>query len=89
MSPRRRKRFLFRGIALGVFTMRIVLPLIVASIVGNINIFRVINLAITDPINYAGILSASHIAIVGFGTTFLLLVPLNFFFDTEKRGHRL
>ena len=89
MTPKWQQRFLTRGMVIAVFGMRIIFPLIIVAIVWGINPLVAFNLAIFDPDKYAGILTASHISIAGFGGTFLLLVALNFFLDTEKETHRL
>lgn len=89
MDPKRQHRFLTRWIAIAVFGMRIIFPLIIVAIVGWINPIAALHLAIFDPNTYAQILTASHITIAGFWGTFLLLVALNFFLDAEKETHRL
>lgn len=89
MDIKRQHRFLTRGIAIAVFGMRIIFPLIIVAIVGWINPIAALNLAIFDPNTYAEILTASHITIAWFGWTFLLLVALNFFLDAKKETHRL
>lgn len=89
MTPKRQNRFLTRWIAIAVFGMRILFPLIMVAIVGGINPIAAFNLALFNPNTYATILAASHITIAGFWWTFLLLVALNFFLDAEKETHRL
>ena len=89
MTPKWQHRFLTRGIAIAVFGMRILFPLIIVAIVWNINPIAAFRLALFDPNRYADILTASHTTIAGFGWTFLLLVALNFFLNTEKDTHRL
>lgn len=89
MDPKWQQRFLTRWIAIAVFGMRIVFPLIIVAIIGGINPIAALNLAIFDPNQYASILNASHIALAWFGGTFLLLVALNFFLDEKKELHRL
>ncbi|MCX6824300.1 MAG: DUF475 domain-containing protein [candidate division SR1 bacterium] len=89
MDAKWQQRFLTRGMAIAVFGMRIIFPLIIVAIVGGINPLAAFNLAIFDPNQYAAILTGSHITIAGFGGTFLLLVALKFFLDAEKETHRL
>ncbi|EKD25224.1 MAG: hypothetical protein ACD_80C00102G0016 [uncultured bacterium (gcode 4)] len=89
MDAKWQHRFLTRGMAIAVFGMRIIFPLIIVAIVGGINPLAAFNLAIFDPNQYATILTASHITIAGFGGAFLLLVALNFFLDAEKETHRI
>lgn len=89
MSQKWQQRFLTRGMAIAVFGMRIIFPLIIVAIIGGINPIAALNLAIFDPNHYAAILTSSHITIAGFWGTFLLLVALNFFLSAEKESHRL
>lgn len=87
MSPTRQRRFLTWWIAIAVFGMRIVFPLIIVAIVGKINPIAALNLAIIDPNKYADILTSSRIVLSGFGWTFLFMVALKFFLDLEKENH--
>src|SRR3989344_8075738 len=87
MSEKWRKRFITWGIAIAVFGMRIVFPLVIVSILAKINPFEALNLAITDASKYAEILKSSHVALMGFGGAFLFMVGLKYFFDVEKDVH--
>ena len=87
MSPLRQRRFLTRGIAIAVFGMRILFPIIIVAIIGKINPFAAFQLALTDPNHYAQILTGSRIVIAGFGGSFLFMVALKFFLDAEKENH--
>lgn len=87
MSHKRQQRFLTRGMAIAVFGMRVIFPLIIVAIVGQVNPIQALKLAIFDPNMYAQILTSSHIVIAGFGGTFLLLVALDFFLDMGKQIH--
>lgn len=87
MSPRRQHRFLTRGMVIAVFGMRVIFPILIVAIVGNINPIQTINLAIFNPDLYAQILTSSHIVIAWFGGAFLFMVALNFFLDIEKQNH--
>lgn len=89
MSPLRQHRFLTRGIAIAVFGMRIIFPLVIVAIVGGINPFAALHLAIFDPNTYAQMLTSAHYVIAGFGWAFLIMVAFNFFFDVEKKNHRI
>jgi uncharacterized protein len=79
-----RKRFLTWGMLIAVFGMRIVFPLAIVSILGQLNPLETFWLALENPKKYADILSSSHVALSGFGGAFLLLVALKYFFDVEK-----
>ncbi len=81
------QRFLTWGMLIAVFGLRIVFPVLVVSIAGNIGMFEAIQLAINDQDRYSEVLSSSHILIAGFGGAFLFLVALDYFFDVEKDIH--
>lgn len=87
MDEKWRKRFLTWGIIIAVFGMRIIFPLVIIMFAGNIGFIDACKLAITDHKKYAEILSSAHVAIAGFGGSFLLLVALEFFFNKEKENH--
>jgi uncharacterized protein len=87
MSPTRQRRFLTWWIAIAVFGMRIVFPLVIVAIVWNINPLAALNLAISNPDKYADILTSSRIVLSGFGWSFLFMVALRFFLDLEKENH--
>lgn len=89
MDQKRQKRFLTWWIAIAVFGMRIIFPLLIVSIVGHIGIFETLKLAIFDQSTYAHILESTKVVIAGFGWAFLLMVALKFFFDIEKENHRI
>jgi hypothetical protein len=87
MTPVWRHRFLTWGIAIAVFGMRLVFPLGVVSAVADIGPGQALRLAIVEPQEYARILSSAHHVLGAFGGTFLGLVCLRFFFDSEKEVH--
>lgn len=80
-------RFLTWGIAIAVFGMRIVFPIIIVALVGHIGIFDALFMAINDPKLYAETLTSSHLSIAGFGGAFLFLVAFSYFFNEEKDVH--
>lgn len=87
MSPIWQQRFLIWGIPVAVFGTRFVLPiLIVAAAVGLSPIF-VAQLAFFDAARYGEYLADAHVAIAGFGSAFLLLVSLKYFFNDKKTVH--
>ena len=57
------QRFLTWGMLIAVFGLRIVFPVLVVSIAGNIGMFEAIQLAINDQDRYSEVLSSSHIFI--------------------------
>jgi hypothetical protein len=89
MDKKRQKRFLTRWIAIAVFGMRIIFPLIIVAIVWKINPIQALNLALFDQDTYAKILQSSHFVIAWFGWAFLMMVWFNFFLDKEKNNHRI
>ncbi|MBX3020934.1 MAG: DUF475 domain-containing protein [Bdellovibrionales bacterium] len=89
MTPKWRHRFITWGIAIAVFGMRIVFPLVVVSLAAKINPWSAVVLAATEPAEYARIMLGAHLGLAGFGGAFLMMVALNFFFDAEKTHHWL
>ncbi|HWR97613.1 MAG TPA: DUF475 domain-containing protein [Candidatus Methanoperedens sp.] len=87
MTPLWRRRFLTWGIAIAVFGMRVVFPLLVVSIVAGIGPFAALRLAALDPREYARIMGEAHVALGAFGGAFLGMVCLKYFFDAEKDVH--
>lgn len=87
MSPKWQKRFLTWGILIAVFGMRIVFPILIVVISAGIGPWEAISLSIYEPARYADIMHEAHLPIAAFGGTFLMLVGLSFFFDTEKEIH--
>jgi uncharacterized protein len=87
MTPVWRQRFLTWGILIAVFGMRIVFPLLIVVVAANIGPVAAIELAATDPQGYAAIIDGAHLSIAAFGGTFLFMVALSFFVDSEKDVH--
>ncbi|CAI8161181.1 MAG: Uncharacterised protein [Cryomorphaceae bacterium] len=84
MTPVWRQRFLTWGILIAVFGMRIVFPLAIVAIFAWINPFAAMHLALADPDEYSRIIGNAHGPISAFGGTFLMMVALKFFVDSEK-----
>src|SRR5512137_1089971 len=87
MTPLWRHRFLTWGIAIAVFGMRIVFPLVVVSFVAWVNPWEALRLAALEPGEYARILTSAHIPLGAFGGAFLGMVCLKYFFDSDKDIH--
>ncbi len=87
MTPIWRHRFLTWGIAIAVFGMRIVFPLVVVSVVAWVNPWEALRLAALEPAEYARILTSAHVPLGAFGGAFLGMVCLKYFFDAEKEVH--
>jgi len=89
MSDVWRHRFLTWGIAIAVFGMRFVFPVLVVAIFAKLDMLTVAKIALTDSDKYAGYLHATHAPIVTFGGMFLIMLFLNYFFNHEKEIHWL
>lgn len=87
MSQKWRHRFLTWGIAIAVFGMRFLFPLLVVSIFAKIGMLEVAKIAINDSDKYAHYLHLTHAPIVSFGGIFLLMLFLHYFFNHEKTVH--
>ena len=87
MSHKWRHRFLTWGIAIAVFGMRFLFPILVVSIFAKLDMLTVTKIAISDSAKYAGYLHATHAPIVTFGGMFLIMLFLNYFFNHEKDVH--
>ena len=87
MSEKWRHRFLTWGIAIAVFGMRFLFPVLVVAIFAKLDMLTVTKIALTDAQQYASYLHATHAPIVTFGGMFLVLLFLNYFFDHKKEVH--
>lgn len=84
MDPVWQQRFLTWGIAIAVFGMRIVFPIIIVMVAAGLGPIDAVQLALSEPGEYQRIVSDAHIGLMGFGGAFLGMVGLSFFFDSEK-----
>lgn len=84
-----KKRFLTWGMAIAVFGMRIVFPLLIVSIVAGIGPIDSLVMAISEPEKYKETITSAHVDIMGFGGAFLFMVFLKFFLDGDKDTHWL
>jgi len=89
MSPLWRKLFLYVGIFIAVFGMRLLLPIVLVAVTARLSISEVWNLALTDSAAYAAKVDAASSAIYAFGGIFLLMIFLNFLFDEDRDIHWL
>lgn len=87
MSEVWRHRFLTWGIAIAVFGMRFVFPILVVAIFAKLDMLTVTHIALTDSQKYAHYLHETHAPIVSFGGMFLIMLFLNYFFNHEKSVH--
>lgn len=81
MEPIWQKRFIFFGLPLAVFGMRLVFPLAIVSLVTGMGLFETLQVAMDDPERYESILKTTETTIFAFGGAFLLMVFLDFFFE--------
>lgn len=84
MDPVWQQRFLTWGIAIAVFGMRIVFPIVIVMVAASIGPVDAVRLALGNPGEYQRIVSDAHIGLMGFGGAFLGMVGLKFFFDSDK-----
>lgn len=84
MSKKWQHRFITWGIAIAVFGMRFLFPLLVVSIFANLNILKVLNIAINNSKLYAFYLHQTHAPIVTFGGAFLIMLFMGYFFNPKK-----
>jgi hypothetical protein len=82
-----RRRFLTWGIAIAVFGMRIVFPLVIVAVIAGIGPVQTLVMAATNPDEYARVLVSAHVSVSAFGGAFLAMVGLKHFFDSEKEVH--
>lgn len=89
LSPWWQRMFLTVGVLIAVFGMRLVFPFAVVCIAGGVTPFEAIRLAMeagdpNTPGTYGYVLHSAHSAIAAFGGMFLLLLFLDFLFDSER-----
>jgi len=87
MTPLWQKRFLTWGILIAVFGMRILFPLMVVSVAAHVGPITALKIAVYDPSLYSELIHQAHLPIVAFGGTFLMMVALSYFMDTDKDIH--
>src|SRR5919106_268913 len=87
MTPVWRRRFITWGIAIAVFGMRILFPLVIVAIIARIDPFSALVMAATDPDNYSRVLTSANVSVSAFGGAFLAMVGLRHFFNREKSVH--
>lgn len=84
MTPVWQQRFLTWGIAIAVFGMRVVFPIVIVMVAASLGPIDAVRLALAEPAEYQRIVSEAHVGLMGFGGAFLGMVGLKFFFDSEK-----
>jgi hypothetical protein len=89
MSPFWQKLFLTVGVAIAVFGMRILFPLLIVGITAKLNPVEAVRLALdkgnpNDAGTYGYLLHQAHPAIAAFGGMFLLMIFLDFIFEERE-----
>lgn len=84
MSEVWQKRFITWGIAIAVFGMRFVFPILIVAIAAKIGILETFLLALNEPEKYHEILSMHKNEIYIFGGAFLFMVFCEWFFDKDR-----
>ena len=87
MDARWQRRFLVWGIPIAVFGTRFVLPILIVAAAAGLSPILVTKLAFLDAAQYGAYLEEAHVAIAAFGSAFLLLVSLKYFFNDRKTIH--
>ena len=87
MDDKWRHRFLTWGIAIAVFGMRFLFPILVVAAFSGLTIMGVAKLALYDVDKYAYYLHLVHAPLVTFGGAFLLMIFLSYFFNEKKECH--
>lgn len=84
MEPKWQRRFITWGIAIAVFGMRFLFPLIVVSVFAKLNILKVLHIAVTNSNLYEFYLHQTHATIVTFGGAFLIMLFMGYFLNPKK-----
>lgn len=87
MDAKWQRRFLTWGIAIAVFGMRIVFPVVIVAVMAQIGPIETLVMAATNPDEYSRVLTGAHVSVAAFGGAFLAMVGLKHFFDIEKDVH--
>jgi hypothetical protein len=84
MSRFWQQMFLTVGIVIAIFGMRVVFPIVIVALTAQLPWREVLDLALNDPKAYAEALEKSHYSIAAFGSMFLMMLGLHFFFEKRK-----
>lgn len=87
MDDKWKHRFLTWGMLIAVFGMRLIFPIVIVSVAGNINPWEALMIALREPKQYEELMTSVHVQVMAFGGTFLLLVFASHFLDHEKDVH--
>lgn len=84
MSDFWQKIFLTVGIAIAVFGMRLLFPLLIVGVTAQLSPSEAISLAMNDGPRYGELLREAHPAIAAFGGMFLMMLFLGFVFEERE-----
>ncbi len=86
MEPKWQQRFITYGIPIAVFGMRFVFPIVIVAVASGMGIIETFNVAVDDPSKYHEVLASVEKLIYAFGSSFLLMVFLDFLFDDDREA---
>ena len=86
MTKEWQHRFITWGIAIAVFGMRFLFPLLVVSIFAKLNLIKVLKIAVSNSQLYAYYLHQTHAPIVTFGGAFLIMLFMGYFLNPDKES---
>ncbi|POM24273.1 Integral membrane protein TerC family protein [Actinomadura rubteroloni] len=81
MAPFWQKIFLTVGIAIAVFGMRLLFPLVIVGVTAKLGPVEAFDLALNDPSRYHHLMNDAYPMIAAFGGMFLLMLFLDFVFE--------
>ncbi len=85
MEKKWQERFITYGIPIAVFGMRFLFPVVIVALVSGLGLWETFDLALNDAEGYHNKLKSVEGLIFAFGGSFLLMVFLNFLFDSERK----
>lgn len=84
MTPIWQTLFMTVGIAVAVFGMRVLFPIVLVMLTSGLSMTGVVDIALHDPKLYAEKLELAHPSIAAFGGVFLLMLFLDFVFEERE-----
>lgn len=87
LSPGWQRAFMTVGIVFAVFVVRFALPIFIVQVAAGLGFTEVVSLAVHQPAVYAQHLAEAGPMIDAFGGTFLLMIGVSYFLDSEKDLH--
>jgi uncharacterized protein len=84
-----RQLFLWVGLPIAVFGMRLFFPILIVSLATGFGMIETVSLAVSSPETYASALRSVQHQVEAFGGAFLMMVAFEFFIDAGKKHHWL